>query len=465
MAFSAPKHTTQDLLYLVPLSLFFLLYRLGSGSLASWDEAIYASVARGIVQSGDWFSLRYNGEFWPGKPPLAIWGTALFYLLFGVSELTSRLFSALCGVGCILATYALGRRFFNRWVGLLGALVLLSSSDFLRYARFGMLEAPLMLFVTLVLLFFWMGQGRNRYLIFSGVALGLAVLTKGFTAFLALPVIWLYALCANRMDVLARSSYWIGVMIAAAIALPWHLSQLVLYRAGAGAGPFSWTALLLPLQSIDTPGAHWYYYVRVLVNKYHPWILVGILTAPWTLVKAVKDRDDESVFLAVWLFFIFVAVTVFHLKRNWYILPVYPALSLTVAHALARVFHERRTHFVRAAFLVILALHVPYSHVFEHDYSAPVKSIAGAVSSRVPAGQKVVLYDYHESPAVSFYADRPSVYADTPESLGEALKAGLSYVLINKEDMENQAVATLFSRNRLVQVAEEGGLRLVVRKT
>ena len=131
---SSQKQTKLDLLFLAPLSLFFLLYRLGSGSLASWDEAIYASVAKEVVQSGDWLRLTLDGSLWFDKPPLAIWMTTVFYKLFGVHEFSARLFSALCGVGAVVTTYFFGRELFNRWTGFVGALVdPAGSADCMRY--------------------------------------------------------------------------------------------------------------------------------------------------------------------------------------------------------------------------------------------------------------------------------------------------------------------------------------------
>jgi len=464
LGFSPQKQTSLDLLYLVPITLFFLLFNLGHGALASWDEAIYASVAKGIHESGDWLTLRLNGVLWLEKPPLAIWVTALFYKLFGVNELSARLFSALCGSGCVFATYWIGRHLLDRWAGLLGALVLLSSSHFLVYSRFGMLDAPLLLFIILTLGFFWLGQNRNRYLIYSGIALGLAFLTKGFAAFLVFPVIWFYALLANKMEVLGRSSYWLGVMLAAAIALPWYLAQLILHHSAVTPNAFSWSFFVTPFQELDAPSGLWYFYVRVLVNKFHPWILVAIVTAPWTLFRAFKDREEETIFLAAWMFGIFILLTLFHLKRSWYAMPLYPALSLTVGYALSRIFRERSALFVRVMFLVVMALHVPYSHIFSQDYSRDIKALAADTRVRFAANETVILYNYHESPAVSFYMGHDTAYADNPEELSEAIRGGASHVLIRRSDSEAASVAATLSRSRLYPVAEAEGLRLFTKK-
>ena len=404
--------------------------------MASWDEAIYAAVAKEIVQSGDWLRLTLNGDLWFDKPPLAIWITALFYKVFGVHEFSARFFSGLCGAGTVIVTYFLGRQLLNRWTGFVGALILLTSSHFIRFSRFGMMDAPLTFFMTLALYFFWMGQTKNRYLIFSGVAIGLAVMCKGFAAFLVFPVIGVYCLWTRRLEVPARSSYWIGVMVAAAIALPWHLYELWAHHAPFMRDVVGRHLFDRTLTALDGHAGNAYFYLRVLVNKFHPWILIGIFSAPYFLFKAVKDGEEESVFLSVWIFFILAALTAIRTKLAWYILPIYPALSLTAAYFVVMVFRERSAWVAKAMFLVIAALHVPYSHIFDHDYSRTIRGIAPAVTSRVASGQTVALYNYHESPAVSFYIGRKSVYLENKEEFSKSASGAHFHCLIRTKDLE-----------------------------
>ena len=461
-AFLPQKHTARDLAFLAPLSLFFLLYRLGSGSLASWDEAIYASVAKEAALSGDWLRLTLNGSLWFDKPPLAIWMTAVFYKLFGVHEFSARLFSALCGVGCVLVTYLIGRQLLNRWTALLGALVLLSSSHFLRFARFGQMEAPLTFFMTLAFYFFWKGHFKNRYLIFSGVAIGLAVMTKGFAALLLFPVIWLYCLCSGRLSILTRSSYWIGVMIAVAIALPWHLVELMRYHA-----PFMQDVVMRHLVTrTSTPleghAGNLYFYIRVLVNKFHPWILVAFFSAPYFVFRAVKHREDEIIFLSVWIFFILAVISAVQTKLPWYVIPIYPALSLTVGDFLSKVFRESSQLYAKAMFLAVLVLHVPYSRVFEADYSRDIKGIAAEVITTVPPGKPLNLYEYHESPAVSFYIGRTVLYLDDKEAFFKRAAERDFYCLIHARQLENLGENRLSKQGLNVKASFED-LRLLVK--
>ncbi len=453
-----------DLAYLVPLALFFLLYGLGRGSLASWDEAIYASVAKDVVRTGQWLRLTIGGEPWFDKPPLTIWATALAYKLFGIHEFSARLFSALCGVGAVVVTYLLGLRLFGRWTGLLGALVLLNSSHYLRFMRFGMTDGPLVLFLTLSLYWFWRGSERNRYLIFSGVALGLALLTKGFAAFFIFPVILLYCLLARDFSPLGRSSYWVGLMIAVLIALPWNLYEMTAHRGAFIDNVVVKHLFVRTLQPIEGHDGNWYFYIRTFINKYHPWVLIGIFSAPYFLWKALRRRDEAVAFTAAWIFAIFAVITLVRTKLPWYILPLYPAVSISVGYLLSRWIDERRRALVMALFVGAMWLHVPLSHLAEADYSADLKAIAPEVAARVSPGTKIYLYNFHEEPAAIFYWGRPIRYADDPKAFDEAARASGAgfWAFARERDLAALAAAMKTHDLRVVASAREG--RLVARK-
>lgn len=281
-------------------------------------------------------------------PPLAIWATASLQTLFGPSAWTARAFSAGCGAGTVLVTYLLGRELLGRWPAFLGALVLLSTTHFLRLARSGLLDIPLTFFVTLAIYFFWLGRGRNRYLVFSGLAVGAAVMTKGYPGLYAVPVVWLYALLAREPDVLGRSSYWVGLMLAVLIALPWHLYQMFAAHEPFVGNPF------------ETNWAQTVYYVRTFVNEYHPWALIGVGSVPYFILRAIRQKELEVIYLSVWIGVVVLTITAVGSKFPWYLSPAYPAASLTVGWALSRATPERYRPWAGAFFLMILAVQLRY---------------------------------------------------------------------------------------------------------
>jgi 4-amino-4-deoxy-L-arabinose transferase-like glycosyltransferase len=77
---------------------------LGAIGFVGPDEPRYAWIARDMAETGDWVTPRLYGKPWFEKPPLLYWGAALSFKLFGVSEATARLPSA---VSALLATLAL----------------------------------------------------------------------------------------------------------------------------------------------------------------------------------------------------------------------------------------------------------------------------------------------------------------------------------------------------------------------
>ena len=193
-----------------------------------------------------------------------------------------------------------------------------------------MLDAPLALFLTLALYFFWRGRDQNRYFIFSGIAIGLAFLAKGFAALLIFPVIIVYCLWADELEMLGRSSYWIGVMIAVAIALPWNLFELFSHRQEFLDNVVTKHLFSRATSALDGHTGNWYFYIRTFINKYHPWVLVAIASAPYFLYRAIRRRRElPFVLVSAWIFTLFAVITLVRTKLQWYILPLYPPLSIT----------------------------------------------------------------------------------------------------------------------------------------
>lgn len=417
------------------------------GSLASWDEAIYATLAKNIFQTGDWWTLRFNNQVWFDKPPLSIWGTALAFKLFGVNEFGARFFSALCGVGTVCTTYFLGRSLFNRWTGFISGLVLLSSVHFFRFARFGVTDTPLVFFMTLSLTLFWIGRKRDSFLFLSGIAFGLAVLTKSFGAMPVLIVTWLFAFATGQPRLLLQPAYVLGLIAGCLVFAPWYVLGLTTHTNSILRNEVWFHLFRRTTTALDGHVGKWTYYFHVIVNKYRPWILVGFISWPLFVIKAVRKRKETDVFLALWITVVFVLFTLTKTKLGWYILPIYPALSVTVAYILVKVLRENKQILTVCLFTAIMLLHIPYSHLIDHDYSRDIKGIAGTVMAEVPKGTRLYLYKYHEDPALTFYTGREGAYIDNESELLNQIKSENFYCLIHSNDLE--LLSDAFENNTL----------------
>src|SRR3990172_4861421 len=86
------------IIFLAIFFTFIFFYRLDYSTLASWDEAWYASIARDMASTGNFMQMMWNGKPFYDHPPMGFWLIAISYRLFGISEFSTRFPSALLGV-------------------------------------------------------------------------------------------------------------------------------------------------------------------------------------------------------------------------------------------------------------------------------------------------------------------------------------------------------------------------------
>src|SRR3990170_4016742 len=85
---------------------------LGFGEIQEWDEALYAVRAKSVANFGDWLDQSNHsvgGLYSASHPPLFVWLTALGYEVLGISNFSTRLWSAIFGCGLIFVAYLLGK--------------------------------------------------------------------------------------------------------------------------------------------------------------------------------------------------------------------------------------------------------------------------------------------------------------------------------------------------------------------
>jgi len=263
-------------LYLVlwALVLLVILARLGYSSLWDIDEAIYGEISREMVESGDWVVPHWNYAPRYDKPPLTLWLTAAFIRIFGASELTVRLTTALFGVAGMLLTALFGRHLFGANAGWTSGLVLGTSIAWFLESRIGIIDTALSFFIGLTMFAGWLAINERKqpyYLLLWGAA-ALGTLTKGPIALL-LPggalLFWLGPRRAFRE--LRKGWFWLGVALFVLIAAPWHLA--IWQREGMAwfSDYFGYHMFTRFTQPIEEHGQPWFYYVIVILIGFVPW--------------------------------------------------------------------------------------------------------------------------------------------------------------------------------------------------
>jgi 4-amino-4-deoxy-L-arabinose transferase-like glycosyltransferase len=386
------------------LALGLLPYELGNGSLHDWDEAIYAQVAREILLSDTWMALSWNGAPFLHKPPLHFWLTALTYKTIGVSEFASRLWPAIFGFGVVVLTFVLGTRVHSWVVGAIAASLLLVVDrgfygywwNFLSLSRVGMLETALTFWIMAALIIIWEAERRPWLVMVIGLPVGLAVMTKAWTGVLAAAIPVIFWLITARYRAIDFASWGVGMLLALAVILPWHLWQYAMH------GPLfiheyvgiNLTGRLFQVFEGNFGGP--LNYVDSLRRGFSIWGYVWPLAYLWALWKAIAQGDRRMRLLAVWITLPFLLFSAAQTKLGWYVSMVYPAIALLLALTLAEFLSQRQALGLAAAVMFICCLRLPAAA----DGSRDVKHFAlQAVQSVDPVEPIYVIQDNCTSPA------------------------------------------------------------------
>lgn len=187
----------RDYLIISGLAFLFFFPFLGGVHLFDREEIYLAECAREMLLTGEWIRPQIDFQPFFERPPLFLWAQAVSMKLFGINEFAARLPNAICGLITLLVVYRIGSRLHDRMFAWLWVLAWIGSFLPHFYFRSGIIDPwfNLLVFAGLYgfIEFRWQflsgGQHRSfwkryRYLIFGGGLLGMAVMTKGFGAYL-----------------------------------------------------------------------------------------------------------------------------------------------------------------------------------------------------------------------------------------------------------------------------------------
>jgi 4-amino-4-deoxy-L-arabinose transferase-like glycosyltransferase len=193
-----------------------------------WANQYYSAAVRSM--SSSWHNFLY-GSFDPSglmtvdKPPLALWVQALSVRVFGFHSLSILVPQALMGVATVALVYDLTRRLWGRAAGFAAGLVLALTPMTVAISRHNNPDALLALCCVGAL---WclvraLQDGRTRWLVLSGVCVGLGFETKMGAALLVVPAIvaaWLWVAPRGRLAAVRQLLGGGAAMVAVGGAWP-----------------------------------------------------------------------------------------------------------------------------------------------------------------------------------------------------------------------------------------------------
>lgn len=344
---------------LIVLSLLLLaiaLYTSGLGDLAlrDWDEGIVAGVARNIWRDfpdgNTWLypTINYDDPYW-NKPPLVHWLVAISYNWFGISEWSTRLFPALLSAIVVPLVYKIGRELFNSHLpAIFSALVYLTLLPVARHGRVAMLDGAISCWFCLAVWCLLKGRNHKRWLLGMGLAIGAICLTKGIMMGVLLVGILIIFLLWDSPKLLLSPYLWSSLILGVIPAIAWYLLQYFYYGSdflGISLGKQTFNRIWEPVSNASSPP--WYYVLEIA--KYSlPWLIF----LPYGIQLAIKNIIQSPTFLVsqsatwakltlTWCIVYLLATSLMATKLPWYIIPIYPGLSLLIGASLASAWQKK----------------------------------------------------------------------------------------------------------------------------
>jgi len=323
------------------LSFFVIVrfYNLGFKEIQMWDEALYAVRAKAIYYFNCWLDqtdYAEGGLYSSSHPPLYIWLTALLYKLFTINEFTSRFFSALFSSLCLVLTYLLIKKFFNRKSALISIPFLGSIYLFNFYSRQGQLDIAYIFFITLSIYFYleFLNCGKKRYILISGVSFGFALITKIIVGFFAIITIFIFLFIelvrknVKFKEVLSQIATL--TLTGLILSLPWHIFMLKIHAGNFINTFFKFHIIERLSEGVEgnIPELGYFYILNQLVVQFPPVVLVFFDL--FESLKKLKTADSKKLLLQSWFWTTFLITSISKTKIPTYALPSFiPAVIIS----------------------------------------------------------------------------------------------------------------------------------------
>lgn len=482
---------------------FTVFFKLGERGLLDWDEAIYAGVAKNILNYKDPLTLRWiDNVYWFEKPPFYMWLSSIMIFFYGVTSFAARFWSAFFGVAGIVVTYFFGKELFkSKLSGFLAAFMLSTTTVYLYYSRNGMLDITFTTLSTAGLYFYWLFKKRSgKWPAFlAGVFLGLAALTKGFVIIVPLVIIgtWeiltLFTVIRGKgvkrvlagknllLPLLRLLPLLFGFML---IAAPWHILMTLKHGANFWDSYFIYHVFKRGTEAIEGKSAPLLWYLTVIKVGFRIWavpLLAAIPFAFYSTYKYYKNHKNYSsyLFLLIWAGIIFLFFSWAKSKLVWYIMPIYPALVLLNAGLLKEVveFTFRRLPKIPrkpvliavAAFTIafgVVYLYFERERVFPEDYTKEEVALIKIRDSLDARNNILFLLPGIASPVPRYYNEGP-VREISKEELPEMLHTNERLHFLIDFETYNRLKEGLFKDNielRLIGSYPSSGDMVLVEK-
>ena len=386
---------------------YIFFFNLGIPAFENWDEAWYADVVRNMLRSGDYITMRWNGEIFLDKPPLYMWIVALFAKIFGgLNEFIMRFpsaFSALL-ISILVLIYSLSK--FGIAAGIIGFGSLVLNNIFVWRARSGNLDLFQTLWILLIY-FALISKYKHKYPLI-GLLLSLTYLTKAAAVIIPAIAIFGYILLYERKNIVHNfRSYFLSLLIFLLIPALWLFGGYL--KVGADFVTYfilhsDQNVSHLSFANFQTSYFSYIYYA--LQRRITFFLVVGLLAV------IASYKKSRGILLLLFTLPLLISLTYTQRSNNWYLIPMFPFISILVAQGAGAFFSIFRHHWVIKTPVLLVCAYIFYRtftiniYPIINTYSTQSQRESGQKLAELSKPTDIIIRLDESYPATIYYSDR-----------------------------------------------------------
>lgn len=416
------------LILMIFLAVYICFFKLNFSPLENWDEAWYGDVIRSMMRTKNFIVLFHNRVFFLDKPPLLIWLGVIFSSIFGLSELSIRLTSAIAG----FLTIVLACQYVYKKWGLLPAVIsfgtLALNNVFIWRTRTGNIDALVTLLIFLI--FLTVSSKHKHKYIFLGILFAAVYLAKASLVLFPMLVFILSEFIYERKQIVKRiPKYLFMFFIVLLVCGTWlylgdrqvgsGFSNYYLFHSDQNVAQISLKAF-----KID----YFLFAYYSLQRRFAYLLLFGLIL----LLGKIKEKQSFLILsFSLWLVLL---LSFSQRNNNWYLMPSMPFWSVAIGYGTYWLIKR-----IKKYPIIIVGFLAVCGYIFYKTFTVNILPIINTVSTKsqmesakyIKANTKddeIIIKMDEEYPTTIFYSDR-KVYSFSADF-------DISKVFIGRKDLK-----------------------------
>ncbi len=362
------------------------------------DAAQYASIAREMLERGDYLHVTNRYQDYLDKPPLLFWLSALSFKMFGIYNFAYKLPSLLFALLGIFSTYKLGKLLYSEKTGMLSALMFASCQAMFLITNDvrtdTILTGAIIFSIWNIAAFNQNGKWISLLAGFTGIAL--AMLAKGPIGLMAPAMAFgTHFILRREWKSIFRWQWILGLLVVIILLSPMLIGlyqQFDLHpeKGVSGVRFYLWDQSFGRLTG-DNPfinsqqkpqATDPFFFAHTFLWAFLPWSIFFIF-GYWQKLKMIvlakfKVNGNEEAITTGGFTLVFIAMSLSDYKLPHYIFIVFPLAAIITADYLLRVFENSENKKLQQVFSVVQRITIALVWLVVLVlciYSFPIKSV------------------------------------------------------------------------------------------